>query len=121
MLALAARLAGTDAPEAERREAATRLRRYFTEALPKHVAEEEELCAGLDLPEVAAMSAEHVAHEPVVARLVAIAREIEAGGAVPAELAEVAAALEAAFVPHLEVEERVIFPALRARRVAPPR
>jgi len=72
--------------------------RYFTEALPLHVADEEELIA----PRVATgeMHAEHVSHEPLLARLCA------GDFTVAPELAVL-------FDQHLAAEERDVFPAVR--------
>lgn len=73
--------------------------RYFTEALPLHVADEEELIAPL-VP-TGEMHAEHVAHAPLLARLCA------GDFTVALELA-------ALFETHLVAEERDVFPLLRA-------
>lgn len=124
--ALARQLAAaTDLPAAEVADAATAVRRYFAEALPLHVADEDLSIvprlrgrdAAVDAA-LAAMSEEHVAHEPALARLIALCDALAAAPAslpqVAGELAEVAAGLEASLRAHLEGEERVIFPALRA-------
>lgn len=112
-------------PEAEIRDAAFRVRRYFTEALPLHVADEEEDLAprlqGRE-PELDAalqrMSAEHRHHEPLLAKLVAICGALEAAPDhhrdLRQPLAEVASALSAEFEVHLQREEGVIIPALRS-------
>lgn len=113
-LALAARLATTTTVSAtEVRESAGQIRRYFAEALPLHIADEEELIlprlagksAAVD-EALATMHADHEHHAELVARLI---DRLDAPG--PA-LAEAAAALHAAFEPHLALEERTIFPAL---------
>jgi iron-sulfur cluster repair protein YtfE (RIC family) len=126
MVGLARRLAELPStPAEEARDVAARVRRYFSEALPRHVADEEESVVprlrGAS-PEVDraldAMCAEHVEHGPELARLVSCADEIaraperlpELGRA----LGEAATALERAFAVHLEAEERVLFPALAA-------
>jgi len=113
-----------DLPPAEIREVAAAVRRYFAEALPLHVQDEEEevtsRLSGKD-PAVdqalARMSAEHADHEPSVARLIAICEHLERDpaflGDVAGDLAALAAGLEARFAAHLELEERVIFSALR--------
>lgn len=121
---LAARLAAArGAPEAELAELAAQIRRYFTVSFPLHVADEDDhlgpRLAGTSAEvddALARMHAEHTAHAAPVARLVAICDELEHAPArqmaLAAELAEVAAALDAAFAPHLALEERVVFPAL---------
>ncbi len=120
---LAVKLArATDYGLAERREAAGRVVRYFTEAFPKHVDDENEsvlprlrgrspeLDAALD-----AMAREHDEHLPSVRALVARCERFDApDGAVDEALAAEAAALRAALEAHLAAEEAVILPALRA-------
>ena len=112
-LDLAARLATTAVTATEARETARQIRRYFTEAFPLHMADEEELIlprlagesAGLD-EALATMHADHEHHAALVARLVDCL-------AAPAPLlAEAAGALHAVLEPHLALEERTIFPAL---------
>jgi iron-sulfur cluster repair protein YtfE (RIC family) len=122
----ARRLAATPgAPVAEAQELAGRVRRYFVEAYPLHVADEDELVIprlvdrGPDVDAaLAAMHAEHRAHDEHVARLVALCAAIEAApgdlAATAGALAEAVDALAAQVDPHLALEERVIFPALRA-------
>jgi hypothetical protein len=98
------------------------IERYFTQALPRHVADEDTdiapRLAGRDREiddALAIGTAEHVEHEPLVARLVAICGELAREPARRApDLADVAAELDARFATHLEREERVIFPAIRA-------
>jgi iron-sulfur cluster repair protein YtfE (RIC family) len=126
VMAIARALAGAG-PERgaqEIREAAARVRRYFTEALPRHVEDEDASIVprlrGL-APEVDAalgeMSAEHQHHEAQVARLVALCRRLEGAPeelpAARAELDPISRALEADFSVHLEREEQIIFPAIR--------
>jgi hypothetical protein len=105
-LAMARRIAtaGGDA-----REAAGQVRRYFAEAYPLHVADEEELLA---IPQ--RVRDDHASHAAEVDRLVAICAAIEAGAAVPAELAPLAEHLERELTEHLALEERDVFPAVRA-------
>jgi hypothetical protein len=91
------------------REAAGAVRRYFAEAFPLHVADEEEL---LDLP--ARIHDDHVAHAPEIDRLVAMCAAIEAGGPVPPELGPLAEKLRTELDEHLSIEEREVFPAIRA-------
>jgi iron-sulfur cluster repair protein YtfE (RIC family) len=125
-VALARTLAGSpDAAAAEIAEAAMRIRRYFTEALPRHVADEDDtiapMLAGSD-PAVdaalAELAAQHHRHDPVIAELIAVATAIEADpsqlSAHAAELARIAGALAVEFAAHLALEEQVIHPAIRA-------
>jgi iron-sulfur cluster repair protein YtfE (RIC family) len=120
-LQLARDLARSTPPPAEAREAAVAIRRYFVEALPLHVADEEELITPrlrgrspeLDAA-LAAMKTEHAAHEAPVAHLVALCTAIERDpSTIPSELATLAASLETELDRHLVAEERIIFPAVR--------
>ncbi|HLU67560.1 MAG TPA: hemerythrin domain-containing protein [Kofleriaceae bacterium] len=116
--------AAPGAPAGEVREAAARVRRYFVEALPRHVEDEEASIAprlrGRD-PAVdaalAEMTAEHTRHDALVARLVALCRRLEAEPErlpeVQGELGEVTGALDAELAAHLAREEEVVFPAIR--------
>lgn len=122
---LARTLAATAAaPAGEVADTAARVRRYFVEALPLHVADEEQTIEPLltgTSPELdralATMHAEHGEHAPELARLVEICATLEREPArhaeLAAELGAIAASLEAQFTRHLELEERDIFPALR--------
>lgn len=98
------------------------VQRYFAEALPLHVADEEESLLprlrGRRAPvdeALAAMHAQHAEHEPLLA---ALDRALEALAARPSDAAErarleaVAAPLGPALEYHLALEEREIFPAL---------
>ncbi len=123
---LSRRLADTTgAPEADVRELAGRIHFYFTRGLPEHVADEEEtLLPRLRgrSPEVdqalATMHAQHASHAAPLARLLELLGTLheapERHAAVAPELSQLAARLEAEFAEHLEIEERVIFPALAA-------
>jgi iron-sulfur cluster repair protein YtfE (RIC family) len=91
------------------REAAGSVRRYFAEAFPLHVADEEEL---LQLP--ARIHEEHIAHAPQIDQLVALCAGIEAGGPVPPELSPLAEKLRKELDEHLAIEEHDVFPAIRA-------
>ncbi len=122
---MARRLAAARGEDAQAvRDAAGRVRRYFTDALPLHAQDEEESVlprlrgreAGLDR-ELEAMAGEHRQHEEPLARLVEACGALERD---PAQLANVGAALgaaaaelEAAFARHLDREESIIFPAVR--------
>lgn len=123
--ALALRLARVEGvAAAEVVEAAAKVRRYFTVALPKHVEDEEESLlprlAGKD-PEVdralRRMEDEHERHDALLRRLVAIcARLQDEPAALPAvrgELEAVAKELVDEFEEHLRQEEAVVMPAAR--------
>ena len=112
--------------DAEIRDAAARVHRYFSSALPLHARDEEESLLprleGLDPAldaELAEMMREHAEHGPPTDRLLALCAELqERPGELPrsaARLAAVARELERHFDTHLAREERVIFPAIRAR------
>ncbi len=124
-LALARRVA--EAGPAERDaipEAATRVHRYFTQALPLHARDEEDSILprlrGRD-PEVDRaledMAREHAEHEPPLARLTgaceALARAPDRHAALAPTIAAATGELEAHFAGHLRREEEVIFPAMR--------
>jgi iron-sulfur cluster repair protein YtfE (RIC family) len=121
---LALRLGEAVAPrDQEVADAATRVRRYFAEALPLHVRDEEDSILprlrGRD-PRVdealERMHREHEEHDPQLARLLAAATALAQSPAQHGQLApalrEAAAELAGAFLPHLRSEEEVIFPAL---------
>lgn len=124
-LAMAENLAAArDANPDEIRDVAAQVRRYFAESLPLHVADEQEQI----LPRIASWSTEidralatmtddHSAHVASVDRLIALCdtlvRDPDQHAAVAAELATIAAHLTSEMGRHLEIEERVIFPALR--------
>ena len=97
--------------------------RYFSEALPLHIADEEESIAprlrGLR-PEVDdaldAMSAQHGHHAPQLELLLCALAEVRRAPFdenARAELAAVAGPLKAEFEEHLALEERLIFPVIR--------
>jgi iron-sulfur cluster repair protein YtfE (RIC family) len=102
----------------------TRVQRYFSEALPLHVEDEEEgvlprlhgrspvVDAALDR-----MCEEHDQHEAPLRQLLALCaslRSTPGDATARAALAGAGRQLLAALEPHLEAEERVIFPAIRA-------
>ena len=105
-------------------EAAARVHRYFTQALPLHARDEEDSIlprlAGRD-PEVdrelATMRREHAEHEPPMTRLVQacdeVARDLARHAALAPVIGDAARELEAHFVAHLRREEEIIFPAMR--------
>jgi hemerythrin-like domain-containing protein len=107
-------------PEDEVREAARRLRRYFTLALPLHEADEEKTLAprlrGLDgtlAGELEAMEREHATLDALLAGLLPHWRTLEDTPAERRALLGVLAAgrpLAELFETHLEVEELLLFP-----------
>ncbi|ABS25811.1 hemerythrin domain-containing protein [Anaeromyxobacter sp. Fw109-5] len=124
-LALARRIAEAgEADEGGVAEAAERVRRYFTQALPLHARDEEDsilprlrgrepaVDAALD-----EMTREHADHEAPLAVLVGACEELSRAPRCLAALAPVVARatgeLEQHFAAHLEREEQVIFPAMR--------
>lgn len=110
----------TDASPEECREASGRCRRYFSEALPLHVADEEQSLLprlrGVDptLDEaLRTMASEHDDHAAQVAELLDALRGVEAtprGDAAHTRLVRIASHLVDAFERHLEAEERLIVP-----------
>lgn len=104
-------------------DACERCERYFREALPLHVRDEEEsvlprlASAGLEVRDaLTEMRAQHQAHAQPLADLL---NALEAVRAAPGEPAPRACLLESAmrvaaqFEPHLALEERTLFPAVR--------
>ena len=121
--ALALAAGERDAPAAEIIDACARVERYFTEALPLHVADEESSLAprlrGCS-PDIdgalATMHAQHGEHDRAVRELLEAAAGVRVAPADVSRRARLAAAareLEQAFAEHLRLEEEVIFPALR--------
>lgn len=135
----------TAASDAEVRDASLRCHRYFFEALPLHVLDEEmsllprlrELVPAL-APALSRMHSEHLGHGPQVRQLCDLLDALAKAPAqapVRAQLAVVAAHLQSDFAAHLLAEETEIFPwiakvlssedqaavifELRARRLAP--
>lgn len=110
-------------PEGEIRETALALHRYFSQALPLHVRDEEETLqprlAGRD-PEVddalAEMRKEHAAHEAVLRCLLvtvlAIAEEPARHETLAEELRPIAEELRTQLLGHLLAEEQTLFPAV---------
>ncbi|HVY60409.1 MAG TPA: hemerythrin domain-containing protein [Planctomycetota bacterium] len=125
--ALAAKLARSPgAPAAEVADAAARVHRYFTVALPLHEADEDRsLRPRLEAARLApavidaafAMTEQHRVIDEEVATLVALCerlvREPSAIASVAPDLGRSAGRLEMLFEMHLELEERTIFPAIR--------
>ncbi|HEY5947880.1 MAG TPA: hemerythrin domain-containing protein [Kofleriaceae bacterium] len=113
-----------DADPAQTKDAAAQVRRYFAESLPMHVADEQEqvlprlVSASPDIARaLATMTEEHDTHAPLVEQLVAVCDRLvedpRQAAAVSAELTQIVDKLTQELEPHLEAEERVIFPALR--------
>jgi hemerythrin-like domain-containing protein len=121
-----ARAAGEaeSASEEQVREACASVERYFGEALPLHVRDEEESIlprlrnqsAEIDQA-LTTMHAQHAEHElPLRAMLSACAtlREAPTDPARREALASAAAELERAFAVHLRLEETLLFPVIRS-------
>lgn len=112
-----------DLPAAETAETCARVARYFAEALPLHVQDEE---ASIQprlqgrsrvLDDVLAeMHAQHQAHEAPLRRLVALCALLPttADVAVRSTFREVAYALDEQLQQHLRHEETLLFPAFPA-------
>lgn len=124
-LAMARRIAEAGAADRdELRQAAGRVSRYFTQALPLHAQDEERSILprlrgrepAVDV-ELEAMLREHAEHERPMRDLVeaceALAREPERHGELAASIGGPAAELERHFAAHLRREEEIIFPAVR--------
>ncbi|NVB82575.1 MAG: hemerythrin domain-containing protein [Kofleriaceae bacterium] len=126
-LVLARRLVlqGPTTPAPEVAETAAQIRRYFTVALPLHVADED-LSIAPRLPHaggelgaaVAQVASDHAKHQAMIDMLVALCSEVERDPTRVTTLAERLAAVLDALAPelagHLDLEERVVFPAVRA-------
>jgi iron-sulfur cluster repair protein YtfE (RIC family) len=124
-ISLAVRLANTEEISiADTRDAAARVSRYFSEALPLHVADEEESIlprlqgktAELDAT-LSEMHLEHTDHEPQVETLLNLCRTLketpERLNELRSKLKTCATALEQEFLSHLDKEEKLILPAIR--------
>ncbi len=126
-IGIARRLADAEAAtDDEIRDAATRVHRYFSEALPLHVADEDETVAprlkGRDqnLDEALdRMSGEHQDHSGPLGELIDVVAQLRDDPGRHAELrgalAPLAERLEREFEQHLAQEEADVLPALRAR------
>lgn len=116
---------GPESPPEEIRETAARIRRYFEQAFPLHVADEEQSIAprlaaadGVVIAAVKLMALDHREHQRLIDALIALCVEAEQR---PTELARINARLSKVvelvasdLASHLEMEERIVFPALRA-------
>jgi hemerythrin-like domain-containing protein len=99
--------------------AARDVRRYFSEALPRHVEDEEESLlprlSGRDPALDTAlqrMHAEHLDHEPLVAALLSECEALALEKAARQQLIDLGVELGRAFSAHLVEEETIIFPAI---------
>lgn len=106
-----------DLPAHEVEDVCLRCERYFVEALPKHVADEElsllPRLRGLGVDEaLATMHAQHEAHAPLLVELLEALRQLRANPSAQARarLSAVATGVVADFDVHLEAEERLLFP-----------
>lgn len=124
-VAVARHLADADAvTDSEASEAAGAIHRYFTVALPLHVADEDQSILprlrgrSLEVDEaLREMAREHQDHRDPIAQLSSLCERIAARPAVRpalrAEMTQVVTELDHAFAAHLAREEAVIFPAIR--------
>lgn len=114
----------SDTPSLEVVHACVRVERYFTEALPLHVRDEEESIlprlrgqsSAVDAA-LGSMHDQHDLHVDVVARVLAAATALRSSPRDPgarAALLLVARPLRVVLEPHLTAEEEIIFPAVRA-------
>ena len=112
-----------EAPAAQVIQACASVERYFTEALPLHVADEEQSLAPrlrgrsaeVDRA-LASMERQHAEHERKLAELLSAVRAVRhepQDGALRRELARATQVLRDDFREHLELEESIIVPAAR--------
>lgn len=124
--ALAYRIAtDPDATPEERSEACSAVERYFTEALPLHVQDEEESILPRLLGRsvtvdfaLATMAEQHGSHEAALDKLLAACRAVRAAPSdekAKAALESAASSLIEAFDEHLALEESVILPAIASQ------
>ncbi len=123
-LTLAGRIAQQlQASEAEVIDAAQRVERYFTQAFPLHVADEElslaprlqNKTAELELA-LQTMHEQHESHGAALERMLSTLREVRASPAnvlLRRRLGVLVAQLEPELEAHLQLEESVLFPAAR--------
>lgn len=121
-LVMARQLAlASDASSPEIAATAAQIRRYFAEAFPLHVADEEcdiaPRLASMARDSLVRMHADHRAQSLAVDELIVqcgvLEREPDQHAAVCARLHAVAVQLAADLESHMEYEERTLFPALR--------
>jgi iron-sulfur cluster repair protein YtfE (RIC family) len=116
---LAVTLATAAAPDAELADAAARVHRYFTQALPLHVADEEQSLAPRlrryapeTMAALADMEREHREHERLLGGLVTAWAAIGDDPGRRTASAEAASRLRAELERHLAAEEGLVVPAL---------
>jgi iron-sulfur cluster repair protein YtfE (RIC family) len=113
-----------DVPDDEARDAARAIARYFRDALPLHVADEEHSIAprlrghdpAVDVA-LAGMLTEHAAHGATLSAVLSLCDAIAGTPDIAARRAELegpAAALAADMEAHLAAEESTLFPAIAA-------
>jgi iron-sulfur cluster repair protein YtfE (RIC family) len=117
-----------DLPAAEVTDGCLRVERYFVEALPLHVEDEEASVVPRLRGQqrevddaLRAMEDEHREHQPLLASLLEASRAVREAPldhARRAPLASIAARLTGDFERHLVLEETIIFPAVRALSAA---
>jgi iron-sulfur cluster repair protein YtfE (RIC family) len=122
-VALAAKAGEAAAAPAEIGEACAAVERYFERALPLHVEDEERSIVPRligrrdDVDEaLRTMETQHRAHDALIAELLVASRSLRASPAdrtARERLRGAAVRLAADLEPHLELEERIVFPALR--------
>jgi iron-sulfur cluster repair protein YtfE (RIC family) len=122
-LALGARIAEQGGAPLEVADACQRIERYFRQAMPLHVADEEDTILprlrGREAPldrALADMHEQHRAHESAQAAFTAAAAALASDPSDPARRLQLGAsgqALSAELAPHLELEEAIVFPAMR--------
>lgn len=114
----------TGLSDQEIREAAIAVRRFLSESLPLHVADEEQSLAPRlqgRRPEIdralQLMSEEHAHHEPRIADLVALCARLgrapDLHAALRGSLERTAGSLESDLAAHLAREEEILIPAIR--------
>jgi hemerythrin-like domain-containing protein len=122
-LTVAGRVGAGGDPAPQVIEACGQIARYFREAMPLHVADEEDSIR----PRLAGrareidralsdMHEQHSAHEAALVELTSAADSVAADpedAAARARMAAAARALDALLAPHLDLEEAVILPAIR--------
>lgn len=120
---LAVAIAERDAPHGEVSEACAKVVRYFSEAMPLHVRDEEESIlprlrgrsASVDAA-LSGMHDQHELHAGLVERLCQVAaafRVVPGNESGRGELLYVAQPLRRLFESHLRAEEEIVFPAVR--------
>jgi iron-sulfur cluster repair protein YtfE (RIC family) len=116
---LAVRLAEAEATDSDLTDAAARVHRYFTQALPLHVADEEQSLAprlrrfAPDSAEaLAAMEREHHAHHGLLARLLPAWHALSSDPQLRRDTLTDARRLQIELEEHLAAEERLIIPAM---------